>query len=360
MGKRVVPVYFHEQQLEFKPRYEWALGEKIAHPETTARAESILAAVQRADRFDVREPDELPAALLREQHHHALLTLYDTAASTLAEDQTFHPMVFPKHSQGRRDPTNLHQSGGFCFDSGTPLTGLTRAAAVWSASCAWRAATDLLDQRIPLVYALSRPPGHHATHDLFGGYCYLNNNAFAARVLRSAGRVALLDIDFHHGNGSQSIFWEDPRVFTVSIHGDPRHNFPYFSGYPGEAGAGAGAGSNLNVLMENGTDLPEYRRLLEERALAAIRNFAPDFLVLAAGFDTYHKDPVGHAALRTDDYHVIGELIGRLGLPTVVVQEGGYYTAHLGRNTVTLLDGLRAGLERAARSTPQAANGLKA
>ena len=342
-----IPILFNEVQLAFKPLYEWAFGEKIDHPETTARAESILAAVQQhPERFDVRQPAEIPLPALRAQHCYNLLTLYNTAEASLTGDETFYPMVFPKEKQGKVDPTNLHQAGAFCFDSGTPLTAMTWTAAAWSAASAREAAVVLRKERLPLTYALSRPPGHHATRDLFGGYCYFNNAALAARHLRRFGRVAVLDIDYHHGNGTQSLFYRDDKVLTVSIHGDPRDVFPYFAGYPTETGIGRGQGFNLNLPQPRGLDGDGYVAVLERHALPAIQHYGADFLVVAAGFDTYHKDPVGHFELTTDDFERVGEAVGALGIPAVVVQEGGYYAPHLGRNVASFLLGLHRALTR--------------
>ncbi len=344
MAAPPIPVFFHEAQLDFKPMYEWAFGEKIVHPETTARAESILAAVDRdAAAFRRVDPKEIPLPALRAQHNYNLLTLYTTAAAKLGPKETFYPMVFPRLRDGKGDPTNLHQSGAFCFDSGTPLTHNTWEAAGWSAACAQGAAEAVGRKGVQLAYALSRPPGHHATREAFGGYCYFNNNALAARYLRRRGRVAVVDIDFHHGNGSQSLFYKSDSVLTVSVHGDPRDVFPYFAGYANETGAGKGVGFNLNIPLERGVDGQHYLRVLDDYVLPAVRHFAPDFLVIAAGFDTYTKDPVGDFTLVLDDYHPIGERFGRLGLPTVVVQEGGYYAAHLGRMATSFLHGVRDG-----------------
>lgn len=340
------PVFFHELQLEFKPRYEWAFGEKITHPETTARAEAILAAVEREhELFDLRQPEAIPLAALRELHSYQLLTLY-SAAEQLEPERDWHPTVFPKLARGQGDPTNLHHAGAWCFDSGTPLNASTLQAAGWSAGCAEAAARAVLDGA-KLAYALSRPPGHHAEEDMFGGYCYFNNSAVAARQLREGRegmRVAVIDIDFHHGNGTQSLFLRNPEVLTISLHGDPRSYFPFYVGYPRESGEGAGSGYNLNLILDKGVDGQGYLEALERHALPALQHFDPAYIVLAAGLDGYEKDPIGDFALSTEDFFRIGERIGRVGRPIVAIQEGGYYTAHLGRNAVALLQGLRSGL----------------
>ena len=336
-----IPCYFHPDQLAFKPPYEWAFGEKIRHPETTARAEGILRALKKDSGFELMAPKAVPLTALKRTHSHQLITLYNTA-SQLPDGETFYPSVFPKRAIGTGDPTNIRHAGAYCFDSGTPLSNLTWTAASWSAACAYSAADAVL-RGAPLSYALSRPPGHHATREFFGGYSYFNNSAIAAKRLRGKGSVAVLDIDFHHGNGTQAIFNRDPKVLTVSLHGDPRDYYPFFCGFSGEQGTGPGAGFNLNLPLPGGTDGDAFLRALTAHALPAVAHFAPDYLVVAAGFDTYERDPVGDFRLTTADFQRVGATIAELGLPTVVVQEGGYYAPHLGRNATSLLKGLAAG-----------------
>ncbi len=339
MSTGPIPCFFHPEQLDFKPRYEWAFGERIDHPETTARAENILAAL-RADpeRFEVIAPARVPLGAIRQAHNYKLVTLYNTA-SLLPEGETFYPSVFPRESLGKGDPTNIRHAGAFCFDSGTPLNAQTWTAASWSAACAFEAA-GAVAKGAPLAYALSRPPGHHATREHFGGYSYFNNSGIAARRLRRDARVAVLDIDFHHGNGTQSMFERDDRVLTISLHGDPLEYYPFYCGFPGETGKGRGAGYNLNLPLPQGTDGDAYLDALESHALPAIRHFAPEVLVIAAGLDGYYLDPIGGFALRTEDFERIGASIASLGLPMVAVQEGGYYTPDIGANAAALLTGL--------------------
>jgi len=205
----------------------------------------------------------------------------------------------------------------------------------------------LLLEGQPLAYALCRPPGHHAGTDLYGGYCYLNNAAIAAQHLAGGleraerHRVAILDIDFHHGNGTQQIFYEREDVLFVSIHADPAREYPFFAGYADERGAGAGLGYTLNYPLEAGVADGRYLAVLD-RALAAVAEYAPRYLVLSAGFDTFGGDPIGDFALSTAAYPAIGRRIAALGLPTLVVQEGGYAIAALGENAAGLLRGLAA------------------
>jgi acetoin utilization deacetylase AcuC-like enzyme len=338
-----VPVWFHPDQLQFKPRYEWAFGERIDHPETTARAESIVEALRDAPGFAFHRPEPPRPATLRRTHAVDLLTLYEASAHL---DSDLYPTVFPKGDMVRADPHNVLHAGYWCFDAGTPLNARTWKAARWSAAAAL-AAAGAIEAGAPLAYSLSRPPGHHATRSRFGGYCYLNNAALAARRLARRGRVAVLDIDYHHGNGTQSIFWRSDRVLTVSLHGDPRADFPYFAGFAEERGVGRGEGFNLNLPLPLGCDGPGWLEVLVDRALPALRAFAPAAVVLAAGLDAYHRDPIGKFTLETEDFRTAGERIGREGWPVVAVQEGGYYTPDLGRNARALLEGLRAGLARA-------------
>ena len=343
------PVFFHEVQLEFKPLYEWAFGQRIKHPETTARAESILSALLEDEpSFSILRPSLIPRRPIETLHDAGLLTLYRTATG-LDADSTFYPSVFPKNEQVRPDPERIQHAGYYCFDSGTPLNAMTLEAASWSAACAHEAAVALRRDKVPLTYALSRPPGHHATRRLFGGYSYFNNAAIAARYLRRFGRVAILDIDFHHGNGTQNIFWRDPKVLFVSIHGDPREFYPYFAGFSDERGAGAGAGYTINLPLPGGCEGPDYLETLQEHAFAAIDRFRPEYLVVSAGHDTYVEDPVGHFALVDEDFERIGAELGRLGYPTLVVQEGGYCTQQLGRIVHTFLRGFRAGIAQPRR-----------
>lgn len=340
--KEAIRVYFHELQLAFKPLYEWAFGEKIPHPETTSRAESILWALRADDaHYIVESPEIIDESLIHQVHDKDLVRLYHTA-SQLSPEGTFYPSVFPGRESMKLDPSRIEHAGGYCFDSGTPLNAMTLEAATWSAACAYQAAQALKQERLPVTYALSRPPGHHATREAFGGYCYFNNAGIAAHYLRQFGKVLILDIDFHHGNGTQQLFYRDADVFVMSIHGDPQTFYPYFSGYEEELGAGPGKNFNCNVVLPARCDGSEYLRVLRQRVIPTIDKFKPDFLILSAGHDTYANDPVGNFALLDEDFHELGQELGRLKYPTLVIQEGGYCTAELGRIVHVFLEGLRS------------------
>jgi len=230
--------------------------------------------------------------------------------------------------------------GLFSFDAGTPLTAGSWAAARAGAACALTAARAVSSGHSPNAFALSRPPGHHAGADFFGGYCFLNNAAIAAQALRDGGatRVAVLDIDYHHGNGTQSIFYDRDDVLTVSVHGDPRTEYPFFIGHADERGAGAGTGFNLNLPLPRGTDFTRWREALRV-GLDAIRAFGADALVVSLGVDTFAGDPISGFTLRSADYLHVGHDIVGAALPTVFVFEGGYAVAEVGINTVNVLEG---------------------
>jgi acetoin utilization deacetylase AcuC-like enzyme len=310
MKKEPIPVFFHPAQLRHNPLYEWSFGKKITHPETSARVSRILAAIEKSPSFSMRRPLRMPLNRLTDLHDKDLVSVLKTARQ-LPEGKTYYPSVFPRRDQVSSDPGSLPRAGYYCFDSGTPLTVHSWDAAYWSAASAWSAAKCVTSGEAPAAYALSRPPGHHAQRGLFGGYCYFNNAGLAARHFRHRGRVAIVDIDFHHGNGTQSIFYPDPKVFFASIHGDPRKFYPYFSGYAGETGRGEGRGTNLNVPLPAEADGQEYLRALRRKVLPAVRAFRPCALVISAGFDTFKHDPVGAFDLETQDFAEIAwELAG--------------------------------------------------
>ena len=231
--------------------------------------------------------------------------------------------------------------GLFSFDSGSPLMAGTWAAARSGAACALAAARAVLDGA-RCAFALTRPPGHHAGPDFFGGYCFLNNAAIAAQALRDGGkqRVAVLDVDYHHGNGTQTVFYERADVLTVSIHGDPATEYPFFLGHADERGAGAGEGFNLNLPLPRGTGFATWRGALG-RSLEAVAAFRADALVVPMGLDTFEGDPISGFTLQSADYFAVGEALAGAGLPTVFTFEGGYAVDAVGVNAVNLLEGFQ-------------------
>ena len=245
------------------------------------------------------------------------------------------PSTFPPRRARGRPKAIGARAGYYGMDLSAPIVGGTYRAAVESAHCAVSAA-KAASTGDRAAYALCRPPGHHAGRDYCGGYCYLNNASIAARWLSSKGKVAILDIDYHAGNGTQDIFYDLADVLTISIHADPAHHYPSFAGYADETGDGAGRGFHHNFPLPPHTGDADYLRTLDE-AIALIRNFDPSTLVVSAGMDISDGDPLGDFHVSTDGIRKIGRRIARLDLPTVICQEGGYHIEALGENVVALL-----------------------
>jgi acetoin utilization deacetylase AcuC-like enzyme len=233
------------------------------------------------------------------------------------------------------------QCGYHLGDGSCPIMDKTWEAARASAATAAHAASLILKgERI--AYALCRPPGHHAASDVAAGFCYINNSALAAELLTRAGqRVAVLDIDVHHGNGTEAIFYDRANILTISLHADTKRFYPFFWGYAEETGRGDGEGYNLNLPLPRGTKIDDYRRALA-KALQRVAEFRPTMLVIAAGLDISIDDPFQGFAITTADFATIGRDIATLHLPMLVVQEGGYPSASLGVNLASLFEGLRS------------------
>ena len=331
-------VYFDALQLNHQPSTEWSDGKAIHHFEKAARAEVILDQLKSSsDVFRLKEPFEgLREDVFTKIHDPSYLKAFKL--SKHLGEKKFFPSVFA-YGEKPKNPTNIKHLGSFCFDSLTPVMAQTYQIAEKSALCAISGALALASGE-KVSYALCRPPGHHAGRDVFGGYCYFNNAALAAKTLSEKGyKVAILDIDFHHGNGTQSIFYQDPSILTVSIHGDPEDYFPYFSGSAIETGKGKGEGFNVNIPLPEGSCFSDYLKVLREKGFSRIRDFCPDVLVVSAGFDTHKDDPLGGFGLETADYQVLAEEIRLLARKTLIVQEGGYHVGLIGENVARFLYG---------------------
>lgn len=255
------------------------------------------------------------------------------------------PWVWPTRQLRQVRPERIDgQMGHYSFDAGTPITAGTWTAARSSADVALTAAKLLAEGTEPAVFALCRPPGHHAAADLYGGYCFLNNVAIAAQFLLDGGaeRVAVLDVDYHHGNGTQAMFYDRPDVLFLSLHGDPRQEFPFFLGWADEVGVAAGEGYNKNYPLPWGTGFADWAQALED-ACARLADYAPDVLLVSLGVDTYEADPISKFRLRSDDFTTYGDRIAKLRLPTLFVMEGGYAVEQIGINTVNVLQGFAGG-----------------
>ncbi len=330
--------FFAPAQLAHAPARELHNGGFTAYAETPSRAQQIVAAIGGAE-----VPIDHGIAAIAAVHSTDYLSfLREAPARWAAAGRPGDAMGYVWPVVGRR-PLRLDridgQIGRYSFDASTPLTAQTWDAAYWSAQSVLGATHAVLGGD-RAAFALCRPPGHHAGADYYGGYCYLNTAAIAAQVARQAGarRVAILDIDYHHGNGTQDIFWERGDVFYASVHADPASDYPFYWGHADEIGEGEGRGTTLNLPLPHGTTLDRFRQA-QGVALDAIARFAPDLLVLSFGADTWAGDPISHFALTTDDYAVLARDIAGIGAPCVIAMEGGYAIDALGANVASLLDG---------------------
>jgi len=309
--------------------------------EAPARISAIREEIEPTGMFRVVAPREFADRHVTAVHDHGFVSYIEKACATLPPGKSVYPYVFPIRNQARPPKELTVRAGYYCIDTFTPLNRNAYPAARRAVNCVLTAAEEILRGE-RLAYALVRPPGHHAERRSYGGFCYFSNCAVAAQFLSAQGRVAILDVDYHHGNGQEEIFYERSDVLTVSIHGDPKFAYPYFSGFAHERGRGPGEGFNLNYPLPEKVDGPRYRRTLKE-ALERITTFAPRFLVVALGLDPAKGDPTGTWTFTAADFEENGRMIGRLRLPTLVVQEGGYRTRTLGVNVrrffVGLVDG---------------------
>lgn len=306
--------------------------------ESPVRIKRILEIIGKSEFFEVVNAWNFPERFIRAVHSKDFLNYVRKMIERLGDKETVYPYVFPLRNQSR-PPEDLPVTVGYyCMDTFTPLNRSAYVAARSAVDCTLTATETILEGRA-LAYALVRPPGHHAERRAFGGFCYFNNCAIAAQYLSEFGKVAILDIDYHHGNGQQDIFYARSDVLTVSIHCHPRQAYPYFSGFEDENGEGEGKGFNLNIALPESITSDDYTKGLQ-RALKRIGAFKPRFLVVALGVDTSKGDPTGTWCLESADHERNGRMIGELKLPTLVVQEGGYRTVALGKNVAAFFRGL--------------------
>lgn len=326
---------------------ELVAGAIVPAFEAPSRAEMIRARIETVGLGPVVPPDDHPLDLARRVHDPAFVDFLARAWDLWragGRDGPALPYCWPVPGL-RRDlpPADIEGLLGFySFDAAAPFVAGTWQAVRAAHDCALTAARRVAEGE-PAVFALCRPPGHHAHRSFAGGYCYLNNAALAAEFLRESGmpRVAVLDVDYHAGNGTQALFDDRGDVFYASIHADPRVEFPYFLGHADERGSGDGEGATLNIPLPHGTEWPAWEAALG-RACDAVAGFGPAALVVSLGTDTFHADPISRFRLDTPHYPLIGARIADLGLPTVFVMEGGYAVEAIGVNAVGLLGGFAA------------------
>ncbi len=313
--------------------------------ESPVRVQAILRELERTSLFAPHPCRNYSERFLTTVHDRDYVAYFKKVCDTLGDRTSVYPYVFPLRNAARPPKELAVRAGYYCIDTFTPLNRNAWLAAKRAVDCTLTAA-ELLLEGYRAAYALVRPPGHHAEKRAFGGFCYFNNAAIAAQMLSAFGTVAILDIDYHHGNGQQVIFYQRSDVLTVSLHGHPRFAYPYFSGFEDETGEGEGHGCNLNLPLPEQLDGAHYREALE-KALRRIVRFAPRTLVVCLGLDTAKGDPTGTWSLAARDFESVGRMIGQLALPTLLVQEGGYRTRAIGVNARSFFTGFRAAAGRA-------------
>lgn len=340
-------IFFSETHKQHQPPFEiFDGGEKIPYFEVAERIERITDALSpkpwahfvKAEDFDLKEI----LAVHDEEYIHFLQTAFQEWSHTEPESEyektALLPATFPTDRRHKMPQTILGKAGWYISDLSAPIVQGTFLAAVSSANCALSGARAVLEGERS-AFALCRPPGHHAGKASCAGYCYINNAAVAANWLAGFGKTAILDIDYHAGNGTEDIFYERSDVLTLSIHADPAQDYPYFSGYASETGEHAGLGCHHNFPLPAGAQDKQYLQTLE-KALKIIQQAGTERLVLSAGMDIYAGDPLGNFQITTEGINNIGKKIAELELPTLIVMEGGYNNSALGENMVALLEPL--------------------
>jgi acetoin utilization deacetylase AcuC-like enzyme len=338
------------------PVSETIMGRETPAYEVPERAERIRAALVADGGFELTVPTEHGLDPILKVHDPGLVRFLEEAwPQARREGIDGHALIpdawavrglaegfGPEGLRLIREPKAIAGRAGFWgLDSSTPIVAGTYQAARGAVDTALTTVDMVLDGGVPAAYGLCRPPGHHAARSMYAGYCFFNNAAVAAESIvgRTGERVAILDLDYHHGNGTEQIFWRRGDVLYVSIHADPDRQYPYVLGRADETGEGPGAGANLNLPLEAGVDDGRYLEVLD-RALEAIDATPGSVVVVSLGFDTYGQDPICDFALTTPVYHEIGRRVAALGRRLVILQEGGYHRPTLGENARTWLRGV--------------------
>jgi len=343
-------IFYSETHRKHYPPFEvFDGGKRVPYFENPDRMDRILSALKKTDWAEFVAPIDFGLDPIYVVHDKDYITFLasawtewldsDPKVAASPEQNAFLPATFALRRKTRVPSTLLGKGGYYIMDLSACIVEGTYTAAIASANCALSAAQSAISEQSS-AFALCRPPGHHAGKDYAGGYCFINNASVAANWLSSKGRVAILDIDYHAGNGTQDIFYERDDVLTISIHGDPDYEYPHYIGFADETGAGAGLGFHHNFPLPAGTDEAQYISTLD-KALSVIKKFTPRHLVISAGMDTFDGDPLGKFKVTHHGYSEIGKRIAALGVPTVIVMEGGYANEALGINIVNLLENFK-------------------
>lgn len=339
--------FYSPAHLGHAPLQEFEGGKLTPAVEIPERAERVRARIEDRKLGPILPPTEFGNAPLVRIHDAEFVSFLTEAHDEWVKryrdpEAAAVPSAWP--ARGLRTQLHGHieaRLGSYTFDTATPILKGTWEAARNAANVALSAACAI-QQGAQSAFALARPPGHHASADLYGGYCYLNNVAIAAQWFVDQGlRPAILDVDYHHGNGTQAIFYNRPDVLFVSIHADPSFAYPHFLGFADERGEGAGEDANVNMPLPRKTDWGAYSQALGA-AISCVRDFGPDVVLVSLGLDTFEGDPICRFKLRTEDYKRMGDMLKSLGKPTLFVFEGGYNLDALAENTVNVLEAFEA------------------
>jgi len=335
--------FLDPRQAAHDPRHFMANGALLPNPEVPARVDILRRGAEAAGLAFAapRDGGMGPIAAVHTAEYLTFLrNIYARWRRIEGAGEEVIPNIHPANRGDGYPLSAVGQAGYHQADTACPIAADTWISAYWSAQTAL-AAADAVAGGDRAAYALCRPPGHHAFADLAGGFCFLNNSAVAAQALRDRGlRPAVLDVDVHHGNGTQGIFYARPDVLTVSIHADPARFYPFFWGHAQERGEGPGLGANLNLPLPRGTGDETYLKTLD-KALERCLDFGADAIVVALGLDAHEDDPFQGLAVTTAGFTRIARAIAATGLPLVVVQEGGYVSDALGANLTAFLTGLK-------------------
>ena len=305
--------------------------------ESPVRVKSILNELDKSGLFIQGKVTEYPDQFILDVHDKSYFNYFKQVCKNLPKGKSVYPYVFPIRNAARAPKILSVRAGYFCIDTFTPLNQDAYLAARWGVNCTLTATDEIIAGRRS-AYVLTRPPGHHSERSVFGGFCYFNNCAIAANHFSKIGKVAILDVDYHHGNGQQQIFYNRNDILTLSIHGHPSFAYPYFSGFAEEKGEDSGKGFNINFPLPEKITHDYYVKILK-KALRKIQHFKPDYLIIALGLDPAKGDPTGTWDFSQDNFRMNGELIGGLQIQTLIVQEGGYKTQSLGANARSFFTG---------------------
>ena len=343
-------IFYSEEHRKHYPPFEiFDGGQRVPYYENPDRMDQILSALNKVDWAELVEPKDFgldPILAIHDKDYINFIAscwtewlASDPEVAASPEQHAFLPATFALRRKARPTSSLRGRGGYYMMDLSACIVEATYNASLASAYCALSAAESTFSNQ-QSAFGLCRPPGHHAGRDYAGGYCFINNAAVAANWLALKGKVAILDIDYHAGNGTQDIFYERSDVLTISIHGDPDFEYPHYAGFADETGAGDGLGFHKNFPLPKNTDDMGYLAILD-KALAMVKHFAPKYLVLSTGMDTFDGDPLGTFRITQNGFQEVGKRIASLHLPITIIMEGGYANEALGTNTITLLENFK-------------------